>query len=206
MRRDVNAPTVALSIAALFASLAGCSDDPEPAAESPGAATAGQVAEDRPTQGPETGTMLVHGTVSDDGEPVEGARVRVSVMTTEDVAVGETVPFWDAAPAFTDARGRYVIDADPDRIPSEFFPADEDFLNFDLMVTSGDASAFWATTAWLLTDPDVWRTEGSRPGDAVLTVDLDLGEETITLTDSQGRAETSELPVGPPVPTGSPSS
>ncbi|WP_121252162.1 hypothetical protein [Nocardioides ferulae] len=200
MRRIIST----LAITALLALSSGCSDDPEPEAGAPATPAAGEPDSDRPTSGPETGTMLVHGTVSDDGEPVEGARVRLAVMTTEDVAVGETVPFWDAEPAFTDAGGRFAIDADPDRIPSEFFPADEEFLNFDLLVTTEDASAFWATTAWLLTDPDVWRTEGSRPGDEVLRVDLDLGEETITLTDSQGRAETHEMSVGPAVPTDSP--
>ncbi|MDP3949137.1 hypothetical protein [Microbacterium sp.] len=37
----------------------------------------------------------------------------------------------------------------------------------------------------------VWRTEGARPGDAAMEIDIDLESETIT--DSQGAAESATI-------------
>jgi hypothetical protein len=64
------------------------------------------------------------------------------------------------------------------------------------MVEAGSTSAEWSSTAWLVDDGDVWRSEGARTGDQVIDVSMDLGTGQVTLTDSLGEAETSPLTLG----------
>ena len=78
-------------------------------------------------------------------------------------------------------------------LTSDFF--DGDFLNYEINVAHNDDWARWNTTAHLVGD-GVWRTdEDSVVGDPVAEASIDLSAPTLTLTDSYGHPETSELPV-----------
>ena len=150
------------------------------------------------TSGPGSGDLLVHGVVSRDGAPQPGAEVVVSLWSeTDDLEVGDAVDTWTTDPVETDQDGRYGVRVDPDELSSRYFPVGQDFLNFDVLVSSDAGSTTWSTTAWLLEDSGVWRSERSRPGDEVIDLSFDLGEETVSLTDSQGRSDTDESPLFP---------
>lgn len=150
------------------------------------------------TSGPGTGDLLVHGVVSRDGAPQPGVEVVVSLWPeTDDLEVGDAVDMWTTDPVETDEDGRYGVRVDPDELSSRYFPAGRDHLNFDVRVSSDARFTTWSTTAWLLEDSGVWRSERSRPGDEVIDLSFDLGEETVTLTDSQGRSDTDESTLFP---------
>lgn len=150
------------------------------------------------TSGPGSGDLLVHGVVSRDGAPQPGVEVVVSLWPeTDDLEVGDAVDMWSTDPVETDEDGRYGVRVDPQELSSRYFPAGREFLNFDVLVSSDARSTTWSTTAWLLEDSGVWRSEGSRPGDEVIDLTFDLGEETVTLTDSQGRSDTDASPLFP---------
>lgn len=168
----------------------GCSSDSDSEDSDDGRHRAASFA----TSGPETGDLFVHGTVRRGGTAVRDAEVAVSLFPEEeDAPVGEVVDTFDAEPAVTDAHGEWAVRLDPETIPSRYFPADHDFLNFDLMVRDEARFAMCSTTLWLVGERGVWRTEGSRTGDALMVIELDLESETITITDSQGHPSTSTL-------------
>jgi len=153
------------------------------------------------TVGPQTGDVFVHGTVSRNRKPVEGAEVLVNLSPEEEMAEakeGERIKLWSTKPVATDESGRWVVRIDPDTVPSKYFPASQDYLNFELMVSQGAEFTTWGSTLWLLKDTRVWRTENSRPGDAVMDIALDLGKEKIAITDSSGEVERSSMPVRKP--------
>lgn len=145
------------------------------------------------TSGPGSGDLLVHGVVSRDGEPQPGVEVVVSLWPeTDDIEVGDTVDMWTTDPVETDQDGSYGIRVDADELSSRYFPVGQDFLNFDVMISDETLFMTWGSTAWLLEDSGVWRSERSRPGDEAIELSFDLGDEEVTLTDSQGRSETHE--------------
>lgn len=143
--------------------------------------------------GPGTGDLLVRGTLLDGGQPVTDGQVLVTVMSTGEVGAGEEVPTWESQPVRTDKKGRWEVEVDPGELESQFLPEDQDHLDFDLRVSRGDVWAMWATTAWLLDEPQVWRTKGAGPGDGVLTMDIDLGKDQIAVTDSTGETQRQEI-------------
>lgn len=148
------------------------------------------------TSGPETGHLFAHGAVHRGDRAVPGADAVISLWPeTADDPVGALVDLHEI-PVVTDAQGRWAVQLDPDAIPAKYFPASRDFVNFDLRVVDGPTVATWSTTLHVVGDPGVWRTDGARPGDAVMEIDIDLDAETITITDSHGEATRSPLPLG----------
>lgn len=148
------------------------------------------------TSGPETGDLIAHGTVLDQGKPVSGAEVVVSLWPeTSDMELGQSFSLWDSETATTDRDGDWFLQLDPDTIPSKFWPSGEQFLNIDLRVIDAPRALSWSTTVYSVGDRKVWRTEGARVGDPVLDVDVDLGKEKITLTDSRGDSETTDAAI-----------
>jgi hypothetical protein len=148
------------------------------------------------TSGPETGDLIAHGTVLDQGKPVSGAEVVVSLWPeTDDMEVGQSFSLWDSEKATTDSDGDWFLQLDPDTIPSKFWPSGEEFLNIDLRIIDAPRTLSWSTTVYSVGERKVWRTEGARAGDPVLDVDVDLGREKITRTDSRGDSETSDAPI-----------
>jgi hypothetical protein len=152
------------------------------------------------TQGPDTGDLLAHGTVLVDGKPVDGARVRAVLSpegeAAENLKVGERVPTWETDPVTTGDDGTWAVSIDPDSVPSTYFPAGQESLNFELEVQTRTRVAMWWLTASLVKPIQVWRSdEEARPGDAVLEIALDLGAKTITLTDSHGKRQRASLVV-----------
>lgn len=147
------------------------------------------------TSGPETGDVFAHGTVHSAGDPVANAEVVIAVWPdVVDEEVGEEIDLHEVA-VTTDAEGDWVVRLDPDTVPSRYFPADEDYLNFEVRVFAGDAMAVWNNTLHLVGEPPVWRTLGSRAGDSLMEIDMNLASEEITITDSQEEASTHPLPV-----------
>ena len=151
-----------------------------------------------PAGGPDTGHLFLTGTVTDGGEPQPEVRVWLTLHPeSDDIPPGTTVDTWDSKPVTTDTDGRYTITLDPDAVPGKYFPTSHEYLNFQLLAATDEHLATWHSTLWLAGRPQVWRTQQSTADDRVSDMSLDLGEETITVTDSQGDAETDELPVGP---------
>lgn len=156
--------------------LAGCTDGGD----------TGTTGERPATSGPETGELLVHGVVRDDGQPVEDATVQVQIWADgAGQEVGEVVDTFETEPTRTGSDGDYFVDLDPDRLPSKYFGG-ADFVNFDLIVSIGDRVATWSTTAWLLEKDGVWRSDGARSGDETIDVSVDLMSGQVTMTDSVG--------------------
>ena len=152
----------------------------------------------RATAGPESDELLLHGTLTRDGAPLEDGQVWVSVMAdADDAEVGDTIPTWESALVSSDDQGRFAVSVDADDLTSDFFNGD--FLNYEINIVHDDNWASWHTTAHLVGD-GVWRTsEDSVVADPVAEASIDLGAPTVTLTDSDGDAETGELPVVPDV-------
>lgn len=146
------------------------------------------------TAGPESDDLLLRGTLTRDGAPLEDGQVWVSVMADAvDAEVGDTIPTWESAVVPSDDQGRFVVSVDAGDLTSDFFNGD--FLNYEINVVHDNDWARWNTTAHLVGD-GVWRTgEDSVVGDPVTETSFDLGAPTVTLTDSYGDSETSELPV-----------
>jgi hypothetical protein len=177
----------ALALALALLGLAGCggSDGSDGRSE--------PTSEEVVTQGPGTGDLLVVGTVSRDGKPVEDAEVWLSLWPDpDDTPVGEAVDTLETDVVHTDGSGRYAVRLDPDHLTSRYFPADHDFLNFELCLWDGGHMAQWSSTVSRVGDR-AWRTEGARIGDPVYDMSFDLGRPTVTTTDSLGETATAEL-------------
>lgn len=147
-----------------------------------------------PTSGPESDDLLMHGELTRGGEPVADGQVWVSVMADAAGAeVGDIIPSWESAVVSSDDQGRFAVAVDARDLTGDFFNGD--FLNYEINVVHDNDWARWNTTAHLVGD-GVWRTdEDSVVGDPVAEASIDLSAPTLTLTDSNGDAETSELPV-----------
>jgi hypothetical protein len=148
--------------------------------------------------GPATGDLFLVGTVTANGEPLPGARVYLSLTPEDDdTAPGTKVDSWQSEPDMTNADGRFSISIDPDQPPARYWPTSRNFLNFELMVGADGELATWGSTLWLLPDELVWRTQQAGLDDRVMDVSLDMAEETIEVTDSEGNTESAELAVTP---------
>lgn len=174
-------------VAALVA-LTGCSqpaaDRDEPEVPVPAPATAG----------PDTGNLLLHGRLTRSGEPVAGGKIWVSVMAElPDAEVGDDIPIWESAVVSSEEDGTFAVSVDDERLTSAFFNGE--FLNYEIDMRHDDTLALWGTTAHLVGD-GVWRSDqNALVGDPVTEVSVDLDAPTITLTDSFGESETSDLVV-----------
>lgn len=185
--------------------LAGCSDsetDPGAGAEgsdtrSADSAAAPEGGEDLATEGAETEDLLVHGTVTRDGEPVEDAAVRVALMAEDldSLEVGEEVPMWETPSVETGEDGRYAVRLDPEEIDEEFFREGADYLNFLLRVESDGVMAERSAAASLVGEEGLWRSSGAKASDPVIEMTVDLDAETVAVTDSRGETSEEELAV-----------
>jgi len=146
------------------------------------------------TEGPESGNLLLHGELTRDGAPVADGQVWVSVMAdAADAEVGEILPMWESEVVSSDDHGRFAVSVDEAELTRGFFNGD--FLNYKINVVHDNDWAGWNTSAHLVRE-GVWRTEeDSAVGDPVAQASFDLSAATLTLTDSDGDSETSELPV-----------
>ncbi len=114
-----------------------------------------------------------------------------------DSEVGDTIPTWESAIVSSDDEGRFAVSVDADDLTGDFFNGD--FLNYEINIVHDNNWASWHTTAHLVGD-GVWRTrEDSVEADPAADASIDLGVPTVTLTDSNGDAETDKLPVVPDV-------
>lgn len=139
------------------------------------------------TAGPATGLLLAHGTVVRGGDPVENASVVLQAMPVTSAAdVDEGAQRWSAPVVRTDAEGDYELRLDPDDIPAAYYPDSYSFLEFDLVFGDGAGLALWRGMVFQRTRPDLWRTEGASPSDAVLRVDVDLASGDVNALDSWG--------------------
>jgi hypothetical protein len=182
-------------VAAAVLGLAGCGQGPATPAAAVSRAAALTAA--AALAGPTTGDVLVQGTVRR-ADPSGGpTHVQVALWPQrDDTEVGERVELFQTQPVTVDATGHWVVALDPATVSSTFRAGSPAFVNFDVMVEAGSTSAEWSSTAWLVDDGDVWRSEGARTGDQVIDVSMDLGTGQVTLTDSLGEAETSPLTLG----------
>ncbi len=80
---------------------------------------------------------------------------------------------------------------------SKYLTADSPFVNVDIQVMNDSTGTSWGTTAFLVDDPGVWRSEGAGGADRVIDVSMDFGARQVTLTDSLGVATTSPLTLAP---------
>jgi hypothetical protein len=150
------------------------------------------------TAGPKTGDLFPRGRLMNGKVWLAKARVWISLSPVDDdTKIGEQVPLWESKKAKTDAKGRYLIRVDPDELPSKFFDAENQFLNFDLHFVANRTFGTTSATLWLLDDPQVWRTEGARRGDAVLALSFDIENGTLTTTDSTGETTRSKFLLNP---------
>lgn len=170
--------------------LTGCAGQSGDPAE-PGVTT-------RATAGPKSDDLLLHGALTRDGAPLADGQVWVSVMADAvDAEVGDTIPTWESAIVSSDDEGRFAVSVGADDLTDDFFNGD--FLNYEINIVHDNNWASWHTTAHLVSD-GVWRTdEDSVVADPVAEASIDLGAPTVTLTDSNGEAETGELVVVPDV-------
>lgn len=147
------------------------------------------------TSGPDSAQLLVHGTVTRGDAPVAGARLMLT-LAPEDLShgePGETTHAYDGEPVETDEAGRYAITLDPDELSSRYFNGD--YLNFDVNLFVDDQVATWSSTVWLERHA-YWRSDDrALVGDPVMDMSFDLDAPTITVTDSYGKEDDSELPV-----------
>ena len=133
--------------------------------------------------GPGSGDLLVHGVVRRDGEPHAGAEVVVSLWPEpDDTEVGEVVEMLDHRAGHDGVGRRLRSQSRPvDELPSRYFP-----------VRSGlpEASTCrsWAMPRFVewtqhrvapRRPTSVWRSEGSRPGDAAIEMDVDLADGAV---------------------------
>jgi hypothetical protein len=117
------------------------------------------------TAGPQTRDLFLTGVVTQDGRPVSGATVVVSVTAEDkDLPVGAQVPTWESRPVTTKADGVFVLRVDAARVPETFLPAGAEYVNFDVRAVAGrdvvvDVVAGWVR--WRLAHRSRWRR---RPG------------------------------------------
>jgi hypothetical protein len=165
--------------------LAGCSGDGDRGGDSP--------LDSMETAGPKTGDLFVYGDVLDDGKPAKDVQLQVMLRPEGgNVAVGESVKLYEVEAKVDD--GRYAAWVDPDGIPSAYWPADQDFLNFEVMVMAGGTRVMWNTTVWRLAGK-AWRSDHARLGDPALRMDFDVSRETVRTTESDGTTRTEKTPV-----------
>ena len=188
--------TAGLAVAALC--LSGCGgEDPGRVVGAAAPAVAG------PTAGPQTGDLIVVGTVLDDGEPLAGAEVNLLVYPArpDPTAEGPTASV-DVPPTTTGAQGRFSVTLPSAEVPGEYLaplPDGSPRLEFAVVVNDGErVSSFPEIVALVAAGGGsagrVWRTPGATGADAVLALTFDLGAETITIIGSDGETEMRELP------------
>jgi hypothetical protein len=146
------------------------------------------------TAGPDTGDLMVHGVVTRNDKPVRDAKVWFELWPEpDDTKDGEVVDLWTSRSVTTDGDGRYALRLDPDTLTSRYFGGT--FLNFDIHFYRDGKDAMWGSTVHLVRDK-VWRSdEEALVGDPVLAMSIDLKASKITLTDSRGDSETSEIQI-----------
>ena len=180
----------------LLVLVAGCASEQAP-----------ERAADLVTSGPDTGDLLLSGIVHDGRSPVADAEADLVIWPADldGSAEGDIVDTFTTPRARVGADGRFAIHLDPDRIPSRYFSAGADFVNFDIEVWWGRKTTTWSSTVSLVPGSRVWRTDGARSGDPVVDADFDLGSHRIALTSSLGEVEKGSLPVGELPKSGTPS-
>ena len=144
------------------------------------------------TAGPRAGDLFVYGDVLDDGKPAKDVQLQVMMWPERDFAVGESFALHEVEAKVDD--GRYGVWVDPDEIPAAYWPADQDFQNFEVMLLAGGSRVTWSTTVWRV-DGRGWRSEGARLGDPALRMDFDVSRETVRTTESDGTTSTEKTPV-----------
>lgn len=142
------------------------------------------------TSGPETGAVLVHGVIKNDGKPLSGAQIGLTLFPEDNDAPAGPIDTYDPKPVVTGSDGRFALRLDPEKLTSEYYNGD--FLNYDINVFSDDKMGSWSSTVYLI-DERVWRSaERARIADNALKMNFDLGKQTIVTTDSLGERETTE--------------
>ncbi len=150
-------------------------------------------------QGSSTGDVLVQGTVTGVDPSAGPTSVAIMVWPIDDgtAKVGDIVDTMDLPAVPLDASGHWAVRLDPATVTSKYLNAEPSFVNFDIQVMNDSTGTSWGTTAWLVDDPGVWRSDGAGVADRVIDVSMDLRAQQVTLTDSLGEATTSPMSVAP---------
>ncbi len=150
-------------------------------------------------QGPGTGDVLVQGTVTGLDPSAGPTSVAVMVWPIDDGAakVGDIVDTLDLPPVTVDASGHWAVELDPATVTSKYLTAESPWVNFDIQVMNASTGTSWGSTAFLVDDPGVWRSEGAGVADRVIDVSMDFGAPQVSVTDSLGEATTSPLTLAP---------
>jgi hypothetical protein len=182
-------------VASVALALAGCGGTSATPSTSVGTASAAPVVR----QGPSTGDVLVQGTVTGVDRSAGPTSVAVMVWPIDDgtAKVGDKVETMDLPPVPVDASGHWAVELDPATVTSDYLTADSALVNFDIQVMNESAGTSWGTTAFLVDEPGVWRSDGAGVADRAIDVSMDFGAQQVTLTDSLGEATTSPLTLAP---------
>jgi hypothetical protein len=165
--------------------LAGCDAD--------GSAPESDPTPARSTAGPDSEHVLVTGQVTRGDDPVAGVELSLALFPDDqsDVEVGDEIELHQTPAVATGEDGEYAIVLDPDVLSSRYFNGK--FLNFDLQFAADEELGVWSATAWL-TRHDYWRSDDrALVGDAPMDISIDLDGPELTLTDSYGESEASDL-------------
>ncbi|QWC85144.1 DUF4198 domain-containing protein [Nocardioidaceae bacterium] len=197
MRRVREVVVAAACAVAVTATVGACSSD---VARVVGESSVGGLG---PTAGPGTGDLLVTGRVLDDGEPLEGATVSVLVYPArpDPAATGPTVSV-EVPRVTTTESGRFAVTLPAAEVPGEYLaplPDGSPRLEFAVVVDDGSRVSSYPEIAALVaaggSSPErVWRSPGGTGEGSVLRLTVDLGEQTATVTDSDGSSETTGVP------------
>ncbi len=190
---------VAASVALALAGCAGTSATPVAPAGTPSTRAATASVAPVVRQGPSTGDVLVQGTVRGVDPSAGPTSVAVMVWPVDDGTpkVGDRVETMNLAAVAVDASGHWAVELDPATVTSKYLTADSSLVNFDLQVMNDSTGTSWGTTAFLVDDPGVWRSDGAGIADRVIDISMDFGAQQVTLTDSLGEATTSPLTLAP---------
>lgn len=168
--------------------LAGCSDDGDDDGDT-------GLLDALETAGPAAGDLLVYGEVLDDGKPAKDVHLEVHLWPEGEMDTmeeGESFELYEIEADVED--GRYAVSVDPDKIPSAYWPAGQDFLNFQAVLIWEGNHASWNTTVYRV-DGKGWRSDGARIGDPALRMDFDVTRETVRMTESNGTMTEESLPL-----------
>lgn len=149
----------------------------------------GSSADEPEVSGAGSASVVAHGVIEKDGEPVSGAQVRLTLWPEDDdTPEGGTVDTRVEDAVTTDDDGRFVASLDPAELPSRYFNGD--YLNFDLDVWNDTKLGHWSSTVHLV-EQRFWRQdEQERVADDALSVDFDLGKNpTVTVKTLDGPDE-----------------
>ena len=139
------------------------------------------------------------GRLTRDGEPVAGAEVFVMIWPDDLASLedGEQVETQQVADDVTDRSGAFRLSIDPDTITSAYMPADQDFLNVDIMAADDSFFGQTSNTIWRI-DDEVWRgSEQARVGDPVMGLEIDLTAEQVRVRERDGEVSRQGFPVQP---------